>query len=453
MLLKKHIDKLFILILAVICQTGAVAQSKTGTVSLEGILKNFNNQVEVEDMSDFQYLRPATGKKMIIPDSAGHFTTSFSLEAPAYFRVGRNQLYLSPGDNLHVFIDKANPNLATFQGKGEEANTYLRGTPFPKGGSFLEAGLLIKPEPAGTIEAIMKAAALRTAQLDSVKGITAAFRRLEKARIKADIINSLLAGNIYSAIRLKLKGDSAKAFSAKYNAAIQPALAKYSSQFVDASLMQLVVYRDIADTLLHEPGNAADKQKIKDWYEASELVNDMRKLSDKQALAASSSKIAAIKTPAYREAAAQTLASLLKFGKGDEARSFTATNLAGDKVNLQSLKGKVIYLDLWATWCGPCLAEMPHYEELKEKYKNNSQIVFVSLSIDDTEAPWKKNVESRKAEGIQWIVNRNMLTDYEVVGIPRTIVIDKNFKVADLNAPLPSDKKTIGLIDGLLQQN
>src|ERR1700712_3854727 len=126
-------------------------QSKKGTVTLKGTLKNFNNQVEIEDMSAFQYLLPGSTKRMIIPDSAGNFSISFSVDGPGYYRLGRNQLYLSPGDDLELFVDKANPRLATFKGKGTEANNYLRDTPFPKGGSFINAGSLVKSSPEETM--------------------------------------------------------------------------------------------------------------------------------------------------------------------------------------------------------------------------------------------------------------------------------------------------------------
>ena len=67
----------------------AIAQIK-GTVTLKGQLKNFSNQVEVEDLSDLQYLLPASTERIIIPDSDGKFSIRFKLSSPNYFRIGRN---------------------------------------------------------------------------------------------------------------------------------------------------------------------------------------------------------------------------------------------------------------------------------------------------------------------------------------------------------------------------
>jgi thiol-disulfide isomerase/thioredoxin len=425
-----------------------MAQVKT-QVHLSGKLKNFSNQVEVEDMSDLQYLLPPVTDRVIVPDTAGNFSVHFTLTQPNYFRLGRNILYLSPGDQLEVFIDKNNPVLGQFRGKGSAPNLYLRNTPFPKGGSFVEAGRKIQKSAAATIDTILKIAKARQAELDTFKGITKEFRRLETARVRADLINSLLAGQ--NSYRPRISADSLKQYLETYRLLAEPLVARQAAGFIDASFMKLVVYRDICNEVLKYDGPAKDRAQINDWLSATSLVGEIKKLSDKNQLKTYKAKVAAVKTPAYQSALQKTLDNLLRFGKGDPAVDFTAVDLDGKKVNLSSLKGKVIYVDLWATWCGPCMAEMPHYEELKEKYRDNPAVAFVSLSIDDGAALWKKSVESRKANGIQWLINRNTLNDYDIVSIPRSLLIDKEFKMVDMNAPMPSSKEIITLIDNLIR--
>src|SRR6202012_2251740 len=100
--------------------TTAFAQNKT--VTLSGKLLNFSNQVQIEDMSEFQYLDVPSADKIIIPDSTGNFNITFALNEPNYFRVGRNILYLIPGDKMQVIIDKNDPNKSSFTGVGAEAN-------------------------------------------------------------------------------------------------------------------------------------------------------------------------------------------------------------------------------------------------------------------------------------------------------------------------------------------
>lgn len=317
----------------------------------------------------------------------------------------------------------------------------------------MEAGSKAQETPQQTIDYILQAGVNRSKQLDSVTNVSAVFKQLEKGRIKADIINSLLDGQITFYRPRSIRKDSVKMklYGDEYEVLIKPLVASYSKGFVDASLLKVVVYRDLTDSLVNQPGHAADLQKIKDWIKASAIIDEMKKISDKQMLKNFSSSISSIKTPGYKNALNKTLATLLKFGKGDMAADFTALDLNGNPVKLSNLRGKVIYVDLWATWCGPCLAEMPHYEELKTKYKDNPGITFVSLSIDDNISLWKGSVANRKAGGYQWLINRNKLDAYNIVSIPRVLLIDKNFKLVDMNAPAPSSKKLPDLINDLLK--
>lgn len=428
----------------------AVAQKKASWVHLKGQLKNFSNQVMIEDLSEFQYLLPQTTDKIIVPDEQQRFDIKFKLNAPNYFRLGRNVLYLSPGDNMEVLIDYNDNNVSTFKGRGAAANQYLKNTPFPKGGSFIEAGKQVKDSPDATIAAIEEKAAERTKELAAVKNVSPEFRRLEKARIKADLINSLYSGETYGTYVLRLKDEKAAAYTEAYKKAIAPKIALYGKDFADASLMKLVVYRDIAENLIGKGGKQADIQSIRDWYIAYSLVRNMQKTGEKSKLTKFKAKISDIKNPAFKNATNQMLTHLMAFGKGDPAIDFTAKDINGKLVNLSSLKGKVIYVDLWAVWCGPCMEEMPHFEKLKLKYKDNPDVAFVSLSIDDTESAWQASVNQRKANGLQWNINRNKLQAYNIVGIPRILLIDKSFKVAEMNAALPSEPVVEEAINRLL---
>ncbi len=439
-----------IILFLIISSTSAFAQKET-YVQLKGKLKGFNNQVQIEDMSEFQYLLPPTATRMIVPDTAGNFTIKFKVNSPNYYRLGRNALYLSPNDNLVVYIDYGDPRKATFSGIGAEANIYLKNTPFPKGGSFIEAGKNIKNTPEETIAAVEEMALMREMDLALVKNVNPEFKRLEKARIKADLINSIISGNVYSTMKLKLKDEAAKTFSESYNKISAPFITRYAKGFTDPSLMKLVVYRDIAEEVIAQGGKPVDIDKIKEFYVASNLVRNMQKQSDKKLLIPFKTEIDKLKVLSYKSATYQMHQYLMAFGKGDTAVDFIAQDQIGQKVNLSSLKGKVIYVDLWATWCGPCMVEMPSYEKLKQKYASNPNVAFVSLSIDDNESLWKGSITKRKADGIQWLINRSKLQAYNIVGIPRSLLIDKDFKMVNMAAPMPSEVAAVKEIDALLK--
>src|SRR5690606_33572803 len=69
--------------------------------------------------------------------------------------------------------------------------------------------------------------------------------------------------------------------------------------------------------------------------------------------------------------------------KGFPAPSFEFADVTGEIYSLDSFLGKWIYMDVWATWCGPCLAQQPRFEELVEKYQSNGRLVFIGISIDE----------------------------------------------------------------------
>ncbi len=131
----------------------------------------------------------------------------------------------------------------------------------------------------------------------------------------------------------------------------------------------------------------------------------------------------------------------LKLGKGEPAMEFSYTDKSGKTVKLSDLKGRYVYIDVWATWCGPCLAELPFLEKLQDDYKDK-KIAFVSISIDKEQEKWQKFVEKKQMKGIQlWAGDKKetvLLKDYLVLGIPRCILIDPAGNFIDGNAPRPS---------------
>ncbi len=133
---------------------------------------------------------------------------------------------------------------------------------------------------------------------------------------------------------------------------------------------------------------------------------------------------------------------------GLEAPNFTAFTRAGESVQLEELKGKNVYIDVWATWCGPCIAEIPSLQTIEEQY-HDENIEFVSVSIDNKkdEEKWKKFVEERNLGGTQLMAENAWQSDlaqqYNIKSIPRFLVIDKDGKIVSADAPRPSDKKQI----------
>ena len=123
----------------------------------------------------------------------------------------------------------------------------------------------------------------------------------------------------------------------------------------------------------------------------------------------------------------------------------------GNRKNLSDWLGNYVYIDVWATWCGPCCRELPAFHKLKEEFKDKP-ICFVSISIDADEAAWRAKIEKDSLDGIQLRVNEEdtFKKDYKISWIPRFLLIDREGKVLDANMTRPSDTKTIEKLTALL---
>ena len=129
-------------------------------------------------------------------------------------------------------------------------------------------------------------------------------------------------------------------------------------------------------------------------------------------------------------------------------------NHKGGTTSLADLKGKYVYVDVWATWCGPCKAEIPSLKKVEGQY-HGKNIEFVSISIDnekDHEA-WKKMVIDKELGGVQLFADNNWKSEfvqgYKIQGIPRFILIDPTGNVVNADAPRPSSPKLIELFTSL----
>lgn len=426
--------------------------SNAQNVSLKGTLQHFAGIVTLQDMSDVGAIAPEKDEYTFTVQKDGRFALQINIAQPNYFRIGRNILYLSPGDDLELYADYENPETAVFYGKGAAANMYLRFTAFPKAGSY--AGLLDykKLTPQNALIEIKTATDKRKKELQKLTGVSALFRQLEAARIEADLVNSIKKIPTYYQYYVKPReGDP---FIKDFEKISKADLNRSLNRLKNAENMQLAVFRDVAnDVISNNKGiMPKDAQQIQDWQVSSQLYYEILRESNKDSLKTFSAAINAVKTLKYKKALQELVAYASMYGKGDKVIDFVVRDTAGNNIPLSSLKGKIIYLDFWATWCVPCMEEMPYFEKLKEKYKDNSGIAIVSVSIDDNINAWIKNLDQRKAEGYQWQINREKIKDYRINEVPRAIIIDKNFTIAEMRAPMPSDESLPSLLNKLLKK-
>ncbi|MCV9928035.1 TlpA family protein disulfide reductase [Flavobacterium sp. LS1R49] len=152
---------------------------------------------------------------------------------------------------------------------------------------------------------------------------------------------------------------------------------------------------------------------------------------------------------------AYEIVSKTKRLNGKASPVFDYENYKGGKTKLADLKGKYVYIDLWATWCAPCRAEIPFLQKTEEKY-HGENIEFVSISVDKAKdyEKWKKFVNDKKLGGTQLFADRDWESDFVVgfgvTGIPRFILIDPKGNVLNADAPRPSSPELQVVLDKLL---
>lgn len=139
-----------------------------------------------------------------------------------------------------------------------------------------------------------------------------------------------------------------------------------------------------------------------------------------------------------------------KLMKGQAAAPFTFKDTEGNEVSLSDFRGKYVYIDLWATWCGPCVAEIPYLQKLEEHFQGGD-ICFVSISNDKDREMWMRYVQEGGLRGIQLHIggDRKYLEEIRCEGIPRFLLIDKDGNYINANMTRPSDAETLKTLEKL----
>ena len=126
----------------------------------------------------------------------------------------------------------------------------------------------------------------------------------------------------------------------------------------------------------------------------------------------------------------------------------------GKVSKLSDYSGKVLYIDTWATWCGPCKREIPFLKTLEESY-HGKNVQFISVSTDKDVTAWKSFIAKESMTGLQLHQSQEMEKTmsylYAVNSIPRFVIIDENGKIVSVDAPRPSSTEDVHkMIDGVL---
>lgn len=181
--------------------------------------------------------------------------------------------------------------------------------------------------------------------------------------------------------------------------------------------------------------------KLKDYGSYSDLMSRFGKY---------------IVTDYQKELVNETEQRLAVLKTGIKAIDFEYEDRNGKKYALSDFKGKVVLVDVWASWCGPCLRQIPYLKKLEKEFKGKD-VVFIGVSVDEVKnkKKWLEALDQKKPVGIQiWAKgwNSHIAKAYKIRSIPRFLLFDKEGNIISVDAPRPSDPKLKSLIEEYLKK-
>ncbi|MCK9321346.1 MAG: TlpA family protein disulfide reductase, partial [Bacteroidales bacterium] len=129
-----------------------------------------------------------------------------------------------------------------------------------------------------------------------------------------------------------------------------------------------------------------------------------------------------------------------KLAKGQASINWSFPDIEGKIYSLSDFRGKYVYIDVWASWCGPCKREIPALESLKQKFIDKN-IVIIGISVDENRADWTNMLQTTNMQGIQLYAggwNNDLCNYFKITGIPRFILLDKQGNIINSNADRPT---------------
>jgi thiol-disulfide isomerase/thioredoxin len=387
-------------------------------------------------------------------DEQSCFDTTIVLNKPAYYSInevygnGSNLLYLSPGDDLNIYFDLNDGTKSSYKGTGAEANQYLANFQVylygDRAHSFLDGRRNAKSSFELTKSYVDSLAELKINELHKTKELSDEFRKIEKARIFAHLANSYLE-YFYSIDGIYGSGNIQEEHK-QYLEKIKPDVEGISKNFMsdfsveDPDIRRVIKKIAVENKML----NAMQGTKVYD-YVSYMLMNDLlREECSEENINQATCVLNNIGTSQFAKDLKITVNKYKKLLRGNKAFDIELEDINGKQFHLSDYKGKVLYVDFWATWCGPCIGQKPYFESLKKEL-NNPEIEFISISLDKKKESWKEFLKHEHSEVKEFIAKdlKKLGDDWQICFIPRFIIIDKDFNIVNASAPLPSSGERI----------
>ncbi|GAA4899504.1 hypothetical protein GCM10023311_26030 [Flaviramulus aquimarinus] len=424
--------------------SGKITNKLNGDVSINSLDRSFTENITISNDGIFQD------------------TLSTDINSYVLFD-GVNPIFLSiePGYNLIINYDaKDFSNTLSIRGTGSEVNNYLAAKRKNEKKLFGNGSAVYSLGETALKDKLLAIKSSQDSLLNSTEGISSDYLTKEKRNLQYDYLNKL---KDYENVHRYFSKNSTFTVSEGFLNEFDDFDYSNESDFSFSNAYKAILtdyYNEKAKTLVEKDSIADDMafiktvNSIKSTLIKNTLLYDyanynMNRSKDIEAFYqaflkhSTDEKKNALITEKYNKITA--------LAKGKPSPQFNNyENHAGGTTSLTDLKGKYVYIDVWATWCGPCVREIPSLKKIEEQY-HDKNIEFVSLSIDRVADydKWKTMVNEKELGGMQLFADKDwqssFVRDYQIEGIPRFILIDTESNIVDANAPRPSNPALVDL--------
>ncbi|MFK8301620.1 TlpA family protein disulfide reductase [Capnocytophaga stomatis] len=395
------------------------------------------------------------------------FNDTLMLAHNGGYTLARTDIYLQKGKNLNIELDFENPEQSKISGDLIAENNYLL-SKFKLSEDVLGEDVyeLYKLEEQDFVAKVNELSTKQKELLDKTTFSVEGFKVLEEKTLAYEADFLLSRYQEYHAFFTKQIDFKVSESFPKLN----------TTDFDNAEDFRFSrIYRDLVKELFEKNNNDAYQQQFGNKHDEEKYVDialdnfkkiksdNVRNAIAKRHLEFHISPGSTVTEKVYSELMANVSDSKMKekftekynkvkaLQKGNPSPTFNFENHKGGKTALADLKGKFVYIDVWATWCGPCIEEIPHLKEIEKKY-HGKNIEFVSISVDNKKnhEKWRNFVTEKELVGIQLFADNawetDFVKDYAITGIPQFILLDTEGNIISADAPRPSDPELIELL-------